>query len=109
MNLKVDFLSQPTVAGTLAKVDPQAKAIEVRLDQAAMAEALGGPTGEDGEQAFFGMIELETPYGTQKLQHMPFRVGDSAHPDGPGEQPEAGGAHDPRRGKHRFTASTAGN
>jgi hypothetical protein len=69
VNLKVDFLSHPTVAGTISQVDPQAKAIEVRLDQTAMAEALGGPTGEDGEQAFFGMIELDTAYGTQTLLH----------------------------------------
>ncbi|MBT8044951.1 MAG: hypothetical protein KJO79_08365, partial [Verrucomicrobiae bacterium] len=69
VNLKVDFLSQPTVAGTLAKVDPKAKAIEVKLDQPAMAGKLGGPTGEDGEQAFFGMIQLESSYDTRKLFH----------------------------------------
>ncbi len=68
-NLKVDFLAQATVAGTLTKVDPQAKAIEVKLDQAGMAEQLGGPTREDGEQAFFGMIQLDAAYGTKQLQH----------------------------------------
>lgn len=68
-NLKVDFLAQPTVAGTLTKVDAQAKVIEVKLDQAAMDQKLGGPTREDGEQAFFGMIQLEALHETHTLLH----------------------------------------
>ena len=69
MDLQVDFLRQPTTSGTITGVDAQAKAIDVKLDNPAMAAALGGPTGEDGEQAFFGMIQLDAVFGTQRVFH----------------------------------------
>lgn len=68
-HLTVDFLRQPTTPGTILKVDPAAQAIDVKLDAPEMAEQLGGPTGEDGEQAFFGMALLDAIYGTTSVCH----------------------------------------
>jgi len=69
VNLRVDFIEQPTTPGTILKVDTQAQHIDVRLDDPAMADRLGGPTHEDGEQAFFGMALLDASYDTTKVKH----------------------------------------
>lgn len=68
-DLNVDYLEPPTTPGTILSVDLKNKFIDVRLDDPAMAAKLGGPTGQDGEQAFFGMALLDTPYDTTKVYH----------------------------------------
>jgi len=68
-SLKVDFLTQPTTPGTITEVDSRARAITVTLDHPEMAAQLGGPTKEDGEQGFFGMVLLDALYDTKKVVH----------------------------------------
>jgi hypothetical protein len=68
-DLSVDFLQQPTTPGTITTVDPVAKTIDVELDHPSMAAKLGGPTDQDGEQAFFGMILLNAIHKTTKVYH----------------------------------------
>lgn len=68
-NLKVDYLTQPTAPGTIVAIDPEALTIDVKLDWPDYAAKLGGPTKEDGEQAFFGMILLDALYDMTRVRH----------------------------------------
>lgn len=60
--LNVDFSPLPFVDGTVVGVDPEIRCLDVRLDHGATVVE-GGPTGEDGEQAFFAMLWHDGPYG----------------------------------------------
>lgn len=68
-NLQVDYTRQPTTPGTILAVYPEKRSIEVRLDHPDYRAHLQGPTDEDGEQDFFGMIELPGANGTVKMSH----------------------------------------
>ena len=68
-NLQVDYALQATTPGTVMALDEAAHTIDVQLDQLDYAARLGGPTKEDGEQAFFGMLLLDAPYDTKKVKH----------------------------------------
>ncbi|RMF88549.1 MAG: hypothetical protein D6741_19085 [Planctomycetota bacterium] len=64
-NLNVDFDPLPAVEGTIVDVAPAAHAVDVRLDPAfrngpSLSE---GPTHQDGEQTFFGMLWYPGKYG----------------------------------------------
>ncbi len=63
-NLNVDFDPLPFVDGTVSAVNPGARCIQVRLSDGQRKSLLaGGPTKEDGEQAFFGMLWHGGAYG----------------------------------------------
>lgn len=68
-HVDVDFIDPPTTPGTITKVDVKSKFIEVRLDESAMDTRMGGPTQEDGEQAFFGMALLDASFDTTRVEH----------------------------------------
>lgn len=69
VNLKIDFLEQPTTPGTIVAVRPNTHSVVVRLDHPELAGRLGGPTHQDGEQAFFGMILLDCLYDMTRVKH----------------------------------------
>lgn len=67
-NARIDFRPLPFADGTVVSVDPLLRHIDVRLDapcgpDEASPLPVGGPTREDGEQAFFGMLWSPGPYG----------------------------------------------
>ena len=68
-NLKVDYSLQATAPGTVMALDEAAYTVDVQLDWPDYAARLGGPTKEDGEQAFFGMLRLDAPYDVKKVKH----------------------------------------
>jgi hypothetical protein len=68
-NLQVDYSLQATAPGTVMALDEAAYTVDVQLDWPEYAARLGGPTGEDGEQSFFGMLQLDAPYDTKKVKH----------------------------------------
>lgn len=68
-NLQVDYSLQATAPGTIMALDEAAYTVDVQLDWPDYATRLGGPTKEDGEQAFFGMLLLDAPYDTKKVKH----------------------------------------
>jgi hypothetical protein len=61
--LSVDFSPLPFVDGTVVGVDPAKRCVEVRLFPDQGPGPTGGPTHEDGEQAFFSMLWRDGPYG----------------------------------------------
>ena len=68
-NLQVDYSLQATAPGTVMALDEAAYTVDVQLDWPDYATRLGGPTKEDGEQAFFGMLRLDAPYDVKKVKH----------------------------------------
>lgn len=56
--LNVDLTRSPVVEATVMELHDEGKRLLVRLDEPTRAEELGGPTQQDGEQAFFGMLWL---------------------------------------------------
>ena len=68
-NLQVDYSLQATAPGTVMALDEAAYTVDVQLDWPDYATRLGGPTKEDGEQAFFGMLLLDAPYDVKKVKH----------------------------------------
>jgi hypothetical protein len=56
-NLQVDVVPSPVAEATVLSVTGR-RTLKVRLDRPEQADALGGPTLEDGEQDFFGMLWL---------------------------------------------------
>ncbi|MBD3177591.1 MAG: hypothetical protein GF320_20665 [Armatimonadia bacterium] len=63
-DLDIDFDPLPFADGTITAVDEAARHLEVRLDDPTAPAPSGGPTGEDGEQAFFAMVWHESEHGT---------------------------------------------
>lgn len=68
-NLQVDYSLQATAPGTVMALNEAAYTVDVQLDWPDYATRLGGPTKEDGEQAFFGMLLLDAPYEVMKVKH----------------------------------------
>ena len=67
-NLNVDFDPLPFAEGTVIASSPDKRTIDVRLQptgdkRQSRLLPVGGPTREDGEQAFFGMVWHPGPYG----------------------------------------------
>lgn len=52
----VDVTPSPVAEGTVVESRENGRRLVVRLADPAQAEALGGPTKQDGEQDFFGML-----------------------------------------------------
>ncbi len=63
-NLQVDVSPSPAAEATVLSV-PDSRTLMVRLDRPQQAAALGGPTLEDGEQDFFGMLWLPGRYAME--------------------------------------------
>ncbi|MHC4248540.1 MAG: hypothetical protein ACYS9X_05365 [Planctomycetota bacterium] len=63
-NLNIDFAPLPFADATVTAVHPGKRCIDVRPMPWVKSPPLGGPTKQDGEQAFFGMLWYPGPYGT---------------------------------------------
>ena len=61
--LSVDFDPLPFVDGEVVATNADDRTLDVRLADGAEVP-IGGPTREDGEQAFFAMLWHDGPYGT---------------------------------------------
>jgi hypothetical protein len=55
-DLKVETSPSPTIEAVIVSMNEDGSELTVRLDEPQRAAELGGPTGQDGEQHFFGMI-----------------------------------------------------
>ena len=62
-DLNIDFEPLPFADGTVTGVNPRERFLDVRLASSVRASPVGGPTGQDGEQAFFSMLWHPGPYG----------------------------------------------
>lgn len=61
--IRVDYRPPPFVEGTVSHRDRTRRTLTVRLDSEESARrALGGPTRQDGEQAYFGMLWYPGPH-----------------------------------------------
>lgn len=60
--LRVDFRPLPFIDGVVTRVDAADRALSVRAPGADADRALGGPTRQDGEQAYYGMLWFDGPY-----------------------------------------------
>ena len=58
-NMRVDFSQHPFIEAVVEAVDPLWNWVDVRCASPDEAAALGGPTKEDGEQAFIGFVWCE--------------------------------------------------
>ncbi len=61
-NIKVDFSPLPFADGVVTAVNRADGYLDVRLADYVKEAPTGGPTGEDGEQAFFAMLWHDGPY-----------------------------------------------
>ena len=55
-DLKVETSPAPTIEAVIVSMNEDGSELTVRLDEPHRGQELGGPTGVDGEQLFFGMI-----------------------------------------------------
>lgn len=62
-NLNVDVRPSPVVEAVVLQLSEDRQTLTVQLDQPERAGELGGPTRQDGEQDFFGMLWLPGRYG----------------------------------------------
>lgn len=62
MNLNVDVTPSPVVEAVVREKSVDGQTLTVQLDQPERAGELGGPTKQDGEQDFFGMLWLPGTY-----------------------------------------------
>ena len=77
--LNVDFSPLPFVDGTVLAVNATERYVDVKLADAAQPP-VGGPTKQDGEQAFFSMLWSDGPYGPIGTHYWTARIA-------PGPQP----------------------
>ncbi len=77
--LNVDFSPLPFVDGTVIGVDALGRRLEVQVAEGRRIP-VGGPSGEDGEQAFFSMLWHQGPYGPLSRHYWTERIepGDGA-------------------------------
>lgn len=61
-NLKVDTSPNPTVEALVLSKNKDGSELTVRLNEPHRASELAGPTRQDGEQSFFGMMWLADKY-----------------------------------------------
>lgn len=78
--LNVDFSPLPSVDGTVTAVNAAERYLDVRLARATRAP-VGGPTHEDGEQAFFSMLWSDGPYGPIGTHYWTARIAPGPQPD----------------------------
>ncbi len=73
-NLNTKIVPCPTVEATVLEWMDDKCALKVRLDEPERAAELGGPTDEDGEQHFFGMLWLPGKHAMQSCHYEVERV-----------------------------------
>jgi hypothetical protein len=78
--VRVDYDPLAFADGTVVAMDPAEAWVEVALADPASPLPLGGGTGEDGEQAFFGMLWHEGPYGLTSTHYWTDRIEATAEP-----------------------------
>ncbi len=78
--LRVDFRPLPFADGTVVAVDAAQRRLRVKLADWVEKAPLGGPTGEDGEQAFFSMLWFAGPYGTLSQHYWTQRISSGPEP-----------------------------
>jgi hypothetical protein len=61
-NLNIDFDPLPFADGLVAAVNAKDRYLDVQLFAEEQVPLVGGPTKQDGEQAFFGMLWHDGPY-----------------------------------------------
>ena len=79
-NLNIDFAPLPFADGTVAAVNAAAKFLDVRLAPSVYAPPAGGPTRQDGEQAFFSMLWYPGPYGRVSRHYWTERMEQAGRP-----------------------------
>ncbi len=79
-NLCVDFSPLPFADGIVSAVRPDERCLEVRLAPGSPLP-VGGPTGEDGEQAFFSMLWHHGPYGLVSRHYWTARIERGSEPN----------------------------
>ena len=79
-SLNVDFSPLPFADGVVTKVDAESHCLEVRLNPGFSAPQ-GGPTHEDGEQAFFGLLWHDGPYGLLSRHYWTAGIAPTAEPN----------------------------
>ncbi|NSW56325.1 MAG: hypothetical protein HPY44_09935 [Armatimonadetes bacterium] len=72
-HLQVDYSPLPFADGTVVEVDTAARCLLVRVEEG-MRVHPGGPTKEDGEQAFFSMLWHDGPYGPVSRHYWTERI-----------------------------------
>lgn len=80
LNLNLDLTPSPVVEATVLAVEAGNRALKVRLDEPERAGELGGPTDEDGEQDYFGMLWFEGRHAVESEHYYVVAVE-------PGEEP----------------------
>ena len=80
-NLNIDFDPLPFVDGTVSAVNANGRYVDVRLSAKAQKPPIGGPTKEDGEQAFFGMLWHEGAYGVLSRHYWTERIEPGPQPN----------------------------
>lgn len=78
--LRVDFSPLPFADGRIVMVSPEEGWVEAELANPHATPPLGRATGEDGEQAFFGMLWHEGPYGPTSTHYWTERIEDTDTP-----------------------------
>jgi len=78
-NLSIDFSPLPFVDGTVSAVRPDDRCLVVRLRPGSTLP-VGGPTHEDGEQAFFSMLWHQGPYGLVSRHYWTARIERGSEP-----------------------------
>jgi hypothetical protein len=69
MNLSVDVTPSPAVEAVVRGKSADGQTLTVQLDQPERARELGGPTNQDGEQDFFGMLWLPGIYADNSCHY----------------------------------------
>ena len=73
-NLNIDFDPLPFVDGTISAASAAERYVDVRLSSDAQEPPIGGPTKEDGEQAFFAMLWYDGAYGLLSRHYWTERI-----------------------------------
>ncbi|NLI00469.1 MAG: hypothetical protein GX446_13370 [Chthonomonadales bacterium] len=79
--LKVDFRPLPFADGVVVGVDQASGSLTVRVAPDDARRLIGGPTHEDGEQAFFGILWYDGPYSTIGRHYWLARTEPTDRPD----------------------------
>lgn len=72
--LNIDFEPLPFVDGTVTAVNARESWLDVSVAAGQAGRLSGGPTKQDGEQAFFGMLWYRGPYGLISRHYMVERM-----------------------------------
>jgi len=79
--LSVDFRPLPFADGEVIGADASGRWVDVRIADGSAKRVCGEPTLQDGEQAWFGMLWADGPYGTISRHYWLRRVEPGRSPD----------------------------